>query len=118
EMEQLADSIQATLSFGIGRSNRADDAPVDHPLFRDAAWNAIPRPHRETMRQKARSQLGTIGSGNHFVDVLADDDGAVWIMAHFGSRGLGHTVASAFLGLGQGGEWGEPVPEAEVLLDI
>lgn len=118
ELGQLADTIQATLSFGIGRSNRADDAPVDHPLFRDAAWNAIPRPHRETLRQKARSQLGTIGSGNHFVDILADDDGSVWIMAHFGSRGLGRTIASAFLALGQGKRWGERAPETEVLLDI
>lgn len=118
ELVQLADSIQNTLSFGIGRRNTSDDAPVDHPLFDDPAWNAVPASRREALRRKAREQLGTIGSGNHFVDVLADDDGAIWIMAHFGSRGLGHTIASAFLALGQGREWGERVPEAEVLLDL
>lgn len=118
ELARLADAIQDTLSFGIGRRNMADDAPVDHPLFDDPAWNAVPASRREELRRKARQQLGTIGSGNHFVDVLADDDGAIWIMAHFGSRGLGHTIASAFLALGQGKQWGERVPETEVLLDL
>src|SRR5438094_10178981 len=33
ELERLADEIQRTISFGIGRTNRADDAPTDHPLF-------------------------------------------------------------------------------------
>lgn len=118
ELGQLADAIQTTLSFGIGRRNASDDAPVDHPLFDDPAWSAVPASRREELRSKARQQLGTIGSGNHFVDILTDDEGAIWIMAHFGSRGLGHTIASAFMALGQGREWGERVPEREVLLDI
>ena len=37
---------------------------------------------------------------------------------HFGSRGFGHTVASSFLAIGQGAEWGTRVPEAEVILDL
>ena len=38
----FADEIAATVSFGVGRKNRADDAPVDHALFEDAAWDAVP----------------------------------------------------------------------------
>ena len=38
----IADAIAASVSFVIGRTNRADDAPVDHPLFDDAAWDALP----------------------------------------------------------------------------
>ena len=114
----LGREIDATISFGIGRRNAADDAPIDHPLFDDPAWEAIPASHREALRRKARAQLGTVGSGNHFVDVLVSEDGAVWVMAHFGSRGLGHTVASAFLSLGQGGPWDGRAREAEVLLDL
>jgi hypothetical protein len=67
---------------------------------------------------KARQQLGTVGSGNHYVDLFADETGALWVGVHFGSRGFGHTVASAFLALGQGKAWGERVPETEVLLDL
>ncbi|HEX7183269.1 MAG TPA: RtcB family protein [Thermoanaerobaculia bacterium] len=118
ELTRLANEIQSTISFGVGRKNRADDAPVDHPLFKDPAWEAVPSRHREGLREKARSQLGTVGSGNHYVDVLVDDEGRIWVGVHFGSRGFGHTVASGFLSLGAGKEWGERVPETEVLLDL
>lgn len=114
----IADEIFDSVSFGIGRSNKADDAPVDHPLFEDDAWEAIPPKHRGNLREKARVQLGTVGSGNHYVDVFADEQDRIWVGVHFGSRGFGHTVASAFLALGQGGKWGERVPEAEVIFPL
>ncbi len=117
-LQSIADEIAATVSFGIGRSNRADDAPVDHPLFDDAAWEAVPPKHRQALTEKARQQLGTVGSGNHYVDVFADEQGALWVGVHFGSRGLGHTIASAFLAISQGKPWGERVPEREALLDL
>jgi len=119
ELERLADEIQRTISFGVGRTNRADDAPTDHPLFAHAAWDAVPGRHeRDGLRAKARHQLGTVGSGNHYVDVFADENGDVWVGVHFGSRGLGHTVASGFLSLSQGKQWGEHVPEAEALFTL
>ncbi len=114
----LADEIAAMVSFGIGRKNRADDAPLDHALFDDAAWNAVPATNRNALREKARSQLGTVGSGNHYVDVFVDERGFIWVGVHFGSRGFGHTIASSFLALGQGKAWGEKVREIEVLLDL
>ena len=117
-LNAVADEIAASVSFGIGRKNRADDAPVDHPLFEDEAWMAVPGKERGALKQKARGQLGTVGSGNHYVDVFADETGALWVGVHFGSRGFGHAVASAFLAIGQGKKWGERVPEAEVLLDV
>jgi tRNA-splicing ligase RtcB len=117
-LTMLADEIADVISFGIGRKNEADDAPVDHPLFADPAWNAIPLQERERLRAKARAQLGTVGGGNHYVDVFADESGTLWVGVHFGSRGLGHTIASAFLALGQGKSWGERAPEREVLLDL
>jgi tRNA-splicing ligase RtcB (3'-phosphate/5'-hydroxy nucleic acid ligase) len=117
-LERVADEIQARISFGVGRKNDADDAPVDHPLFDDPAWDAVPPKHRQALRAKARQQLGTVGSGNHYVDVFADETGTLWVGVHFGSRGFGHTVASNFLAVGQGRAWGERVPETEVLLPL
>ena len=114
----LADEIASTVSFGIGRSNRSGDAPVDHPLFEDPSWGAVPGPHRQALRVKARQQLGTVGSGNHYVDVFADESGTLWVGVHFGSRGFGHTIASSFLAVSQGKAWGERAPEQEVLLDL
>jgi tRNA-splicing ligase RtcB len=118
ELTRLADEIQGTISFGVGRKNRSDDAPVDHPLFEDAAWEALHPRNRGNLREKARTQLGTVGSGNHYVDVLVDDEGMLWVGVHFGSRGFGHAIASGFLAIGAGKPWGERVPEAEVLFDL
>lgn len=95
-LNRLADEIAAQVSFGIGRKNRADDAPLDQPLFDEAAWDAVPAPERNALREKARAQLGTVGSGNHYVDVFADELDTLWVGVHFGSRGLGHTVPPAF----------------------
>ena len=116
--EQIADAIFHTVSFGIGRNNLSDDAPVDHPLFEDPAWDAVPRGHRHELREKARAQLGTVGAGNHYVDVFADEDDRVWVGVHFGSRGFGHTVASNFIALSQGMRWGQRGREVEVLLPV
>ncbi len=45
----------------------------------------------------ARNQLGTVGSGNHYVDLFEDEEGFIWIGVHFGSRGLGHKSATKYL---------------------
>ena len=119
EWQDLANTIQRTVAFGVGRTNAEDDAPVDHPLFADGAWDAIPgKGNRASLWQKAKNQLGTVGSGNHYVDIFKDTKDRVWVGVHFGSRGFGHTVASGFLALGLGAEWDERVKEQEVLLDL
>src|SRR2546427_8002699 len=118
-LRELADEIQSSLSFGVGLRNRADDAPRDNPLFEDAAWDAVPDRHeRDRLRAKAREQLGTVGSGNHYVDVFTDEEDRIWVGVHFGSRGFGFGVAYGFLALSQNKQWGERAPEREVLLDV
>lgn len=87
----IMDDIWRTLSFGVGLRN---SQRVDHELFDDDAWRLeAVRPHK----QMAREQLGTIGSGNHYVDLFADEQDRIWIGVHFGSRGLGHKTATWFL---------------------
>ena len=114
----IAEEIQDVISFGIGRKNRSDDAPVGHPLFESASWDGLPQHVRSGLRDKARAQLGTVGSGNHYVDVFVDESDAIWVGVHFGSRGLGHTIASGFLAISQGETWGTRVPEREALFSL
>jgi tRNA-splicing ligase RtcB len=103
----LAD-VRRVVSFGVGRSN-AERA--EHELFDDAdAWREA---DMQVYRQKAAAQLGTVGSGNHYVDLMRDEDGFVWIGVHFGSRGLGHTSATRYL-KAAGGQDGMNVPPAVV----
>jgi len=118
---ELANHIFNKFEFGIGTKNTSPDAPNDHKLFHDPAWWIIPNTgaYRDDLIQKAREQIGTIGSGNHYIDIFSDkEDGTIWVGVHFGSRGLGHTIASNFLALSQGMSWGEKGKEVEVLLDL
>lgn len=118
DLRRLADEIQNKLSFGLGRKNTLPDAPVDHPLFDSPAWDALSPGVAKDLKKKAREQLGTIGSGNHYVDVFEDETDTIWVGVHFGSRGFGHSIASGFLALAQGRKWGERVPEYEALLPL
>jgi tRNA-splicing ligase RtcB len=100
--------VARVISFGIGRKN-AERA--EHALFDDAdAWRES---DMDAYRQKAVGQLGTVGSGNHYVDLMRDEKGFVWIGVHFGSRGLGHTSATRYL-KAAGGKDGMNVPPAVV----
>ncbi len=44
-----------------------------------------------------RAQMGTLGSGNHFIELAADEENKLWILLHTGSRGVGNTMASFFI---------------------
>jgi len=87
----LLDDITRTISFGVGRANAER---VDHELFDSPLWKDAEVPQ---LKELARNQLGTVGSGNHYVDLFEDEDGFVWIGVHFGSRGLGHKITTQAL---------------------
>src|SRR5947208_3564406 len=94
---RVMDDVWSGVSFGIGRKN---DEPVDHPVL-DRIREAELAPQR-ALRDLAAAQLGTVGAGNHYVDLFCDEEGFVWIGVHFGSRGLGHKTATAFIKLAGG----------------
>jgi tRNA-splicing ligase RtcB len=111
KMGTIMDDVVKHVSFGIGRVNQvcAADAPDAHALFDDdEAWKIKPVAELN-IKQKARDQLGTVGSGNHYVDIFADETDTIWVGVHFGSRGLGHSLATKFLKLA-GGKDGMDVP--------
>jgi len=103
-------NIQKSISFGLGRTSGDN---VDHPLFDNSIWTEIEKV-APGLKFKAEQQLGTVGSGNHYVDLLYDiDDGTIWVANHFGSRGLGHTVATGFLNLAKGAGFKDRLVETE-----
>jgi len=96
-VDRIMHEITRRISFGMGVPAVER---VDHPVLekiRDAAFE----PQRK-LAQNAANQLGTVGSGNHYVNLMEDEQGRVWVGVHFGSRGFGHKTASGFLALGQG----------------
>ena len=51
----------------------------------------------QDQERKARQQLGTLGGGNHFIELCVDDEDGVWVMLHSGSRGIGNLLAQAHM---------------------
>lgn len=90
-IQRLMDEVWTTISFGVGRKN---NERVEHALFESPGWKAQAA---SPLKEMARQQLGTVGSGNHYVDLFTDEQDRVWNGVHFGSRGLGHRLATWFL---------------------
>lgn len=118
QMERIADEINKRVSFGVGRAN---SEPVDDPVFELIAQSPVIEQRK--LLPLAIDQLGTVGSGNHYVDVLEDTRGFLWVGVHFGSRGFGHKTATGFLNLANGRAFDEHGSDGEmmsppILLDI
>jgi tRNA-splicing ligase RtcB (3'-phosphate/5'-hydroxy nucleic acid ligase) len=96
-VEALMGEITRRISFGMGVPAHER---TDHPVL-DRIRDADFAPQRK-LAQLAESQLGTVGSGNHYVNLMEDKEGFVWVGVHFGSRGFGYKTASGFLALAQG----------------
>ena len=86
-----------------GRDNGAWDTP---PELVDQAWstlvdefNALAELHPRLKNTNNHKHLGTLGSGNHFVEVCLDEVGFVWFMLHSGSRGVGNVIGNHFIEL-------------------
>src|SRR5207237_9219569 len=103
----IMDDVVRDISFGIGQKAKTR---VDHELFEDEAWKSAPI---GGLKEMARAQLGTVGGGNHYVDIFADEQDRIWVGVHFGSRGLGHKTATHFL-KAAGGKDGMDVPPTVV----
>lgn len=97
ELTKIMDEIARRISFGIGRVN---NEPCDHPVLEKIS-KADFAPQKK-MAKLASEQLGTVGSGNHYVDLFEDEEGNLWVGVHFGSRGFGHKTAMGFLALASG----------------
>jgi tRNA-splicing ligase RtcB len=84
----------------VGRGSHKD--PVDPsavPGLKERGWYEFwsayddLAPVARSRRGRATAQMGSLGSGNHFLEVCADDEGAVWIVLHSGSRNIGKELA-------------------------
>ena len=104
----LRSAIEKAVPHGFsaknrGRDNGAWDTP---PELVDQAWstlvdefNALAELHPRLKNTNNHKHLGTLGSGNHFVEVCLDEVGFVWFMLHSGSRGVGNVIGNHFIEL-------------------
>lgn len=90
KLEELVAKIKERVPVGF--AHRLE--PQVHVIFNDPRWDATTICKQEF--ENARKQLGTLGGGNHFIEIQWGSDGHVWYMVHSGSRNLGKKVADYY----------------------
>ncbi|WP_037572019.1 RtcB family protein [Phaeacidiphilus oryzae] len=104
DLSRLRSRIERAIPVGRGAHKEPVD-PARLPGFRSAGWSdfwqrfdglaSAVKPRRE----RAAQQMGSLGSGNHFVEVCTDGSGRIWLMLHSGSRNIGKELAEHHIGV-------------------
>jgi tRNA-splicing ligase RtcB (3'-phosphate/5'-hydroxy nucleic acid ligase) len=105
-LREVRSAIEAAVPHGISFRGRDKGSWGEPPAAADAAWallqprfDAIVAKHPAIKHSNNRKQLGTLGTGNHFIEVCLDEADRVWIMLHSGSRGVGNKIGTYFIEL-------------------
>lgn len=104
----LRSELERLIPHGMtkGRGGRDRGSWENPPELVDQTWadlvadfELICAKHPRLKNTNNRKQLGTLGTGNHFVEVCLDEHDHVWIMLHSGSRGVGNAIGNHFIEL-------------------
>ena len=104
----LRSAIERTVPHGSVPRRRGRDVGSweNPPESVDQAWATLApdfellcEAHPRLKNTNNRKHLGTLGTGNHFIEVCLDEDNAVWFMLHSGSRGVGNAIGTHFIEL-------------------
>ncbi|WP_243348901.1 RtcB family protein [Parabacteroides sp. FAFU027] len=90
-LKNIMTDIRGVIPFGFNHHKQAQDESLMPPGFK---LHEIPVVKREY--EAALKQIGTLGGGNHFLEIQQDNDDFVWIMVHSGSRNIGKQVADFY----------------------
>lgn len=96
---------QISRDVPVGRAQHRDrDVRVDAVRVFEPGLQRLTDKHPQLLKafgkfSKWGNQIGTLGSGNHFIEVCLDEDGQVWVMLHSGSRGIGNAIGNYFIAL-------------------
>ena len=101
DRKRLREAIERAIPLSAGHNNRKVTASAEPRLaeLRKMAAQAGFNPAQYLAKWEL--QLGSLGSGNHFIEVCADETDAVWLFLHSGSRGVGNKIAQHHIGVAQ-----------------
>ncbi|MFB4279370.1 RtcB family protein [Nonomuraea sp. MTCD27] len=103
----LRGKLEQAVPVGFGHHKRPVD-PGQVQGLNTAGWADFWKrfedlaPAVMARRERAEVQMGTLGGGNHFLEVCADDEGWVWVVLHSGSRNIGKELAEHHIGVARG----------------
>jgi tRNA-splicing ligase RtcB len=105
-LQGLRAAIERAVPHGRSPGARDPGAWGDVPGSVDTTWaqlapefTALCSDYPKLAKTNNRNHLGTLGSGNHFIEVCLDEADAVWFMLHSGSRGVGNFIGTLFIEL-------------------
>lgn len=96
DLAKLRSSIERSIPMSAGRYNRDI---TESAQMRIAELEITE--HTDKVTGNWKEQLGTLGGGNHFIEVCLDQDGIVWVTLHSGSRGVGNKVGTTYIKMAQ-----------------
>lgn len=100
-LKQLREAVENEIPCGEGRNYDRNSSMRDNlwkSHFDDYYNNLIKKyPRAEPRSMHPVTQLGTLGGGNHFIELCLDENNDVWVMLHSGSRGLGNKIGTQFI---------------------
>jgi tRNA-splicing ligase RtcB len=113
----LREAIEAAVPLSAGKYNAGINHQHTEGLVHELEV-AADRAHFDpaTYARNWRLQLGSLGSGNHFIEVSLDEDDAVWLFLHSGSRGVGNKIAQHHITVAQGlcKQWWIQLPDPDL----
>lgn len=89
-LDELRSAIEAAVPVGFNSHEGNKDTPASVALMR--RFSTLHAPVKD-IEGRAALQIGTLGGGNHFIEVCLDETDTVWVMLHSGSRNIGKTIA-------------------------
>ena len=93
-------AIETTIPLSAGRYNQKYFNCMTQTEVRELEDMAEDRlPFYDKTSPNWRMQLGSLGSGNHFIEIVLDENEAVWVFLHSGSRGIGNRLAQHHIGI-------------------
>lgn len=107
-LKKIMGAIRKAIPVGMNNHKEAQDSDLmPHELGWSESFPVI-----GTQYERACKALGTLGGGNHFIEIQKGSDGFIWIMIHSGSRNLGYTVAKHYNDLAKelNKKWSTSVP--------
>ncbi len=95
-LTELRERIERTVPVGVGCQYQSGPAYefLPHQDWVDDAYQKVHADLPQGYLDTAMAQCGTLGAGNHFIELSEDEEGKVWIVVHSGSRGLGNKIAT------------------------
>jgi tRNA-splicing ligase RtcB len=108
DFRALRHSIERSIPVGFSENKEVTDR-----VAAQLADVGVMSDRAKTLEKKAAYQLGTLGGGNHFVEVCIDEQNLVWLMLHSGSRGIGNQLARQHLEVAKG-EMGEMLKSQDI----